>query len=64
MKVKDNNIYKVKKIKDYKELVSIYKNIHKDHIAFKYKDTPTSTEIHKVTYSKFASDIENVGAKL
>ena len=64
MKIKDNNIYKAEKINDYKELVSIYKNVHKEHIAFKYKDTPSSNEIHKITYSKFANDIENVGAKL
>ena len=45
--------------------ISIYKNEHKEHIAFKYKDTPRSrTEVHKITYSKFASDIENIGTKL
>ena len=64
MKVKNNDIYEARKIRDYKELVSIYKNEHKEHIAFKYKDTPQSTEVHKITYSKFARDIENIGTKL
>ena len=64
MKVKNNDIYEARKIRDYRELVSIYKNEHKEHIAFKYKDTPQSTEVHKITYSKFASDIENIGTKL
>lgn len=64
MKYKDNHIYEGRKIRDYKELVSIYKNEHKNHIAFEYKDTPTSTKVNKITYSKFAEDIENMGAKL
>ena len=64
MKYRDNHIYEGRKIRDYKELVSIYKNEHKEHIAFEYKESPSSTEIRKITYSKFAEDIENMGAKL
>ena len=59
-----NKLYEGQKLKDFKELVKLYKTKYKDKDAFIYKKTPTSTDYITVTYKKFADDIENLGASL
>lgn len=68
-----NKYYEGTKLNDYKELVSLYKTKYKSNIAFEYKkfkseninpnDESTFDRV-KVTYAKFASDIEALGASL
>lgn len=59
-----NKFYEGQKLVDYKDLVSLYKNRYSDQIVFEYKKSPEDTNINKVTYKKFASDIEALGALL
>lgn len=60
----NNKIYEGRKLDNLRDLVALYKNEYKDKIAFEYKLSATSHEYIKVTYSKFAHDIETLGANL
>lgn len=63
--MKTNKIYKDPVyIKDFKDLINIYKTKNKDITAFEYKDSPEDTEIKKVSYKQYAEDIENLAVSL
>ncbi len=59
-----NKIYEGHKLNNFKELVCLYKNEYKDNTAFEFKDNPNSTDYIHISYTKFAQDIENLGASL
>lgn len=58
----NNILYKGNKLNNFRELVNLYKTIYKNLTAFEYKETPSSTEHIKISYSQFAKDIEDLGA--
>ncbi len=60
----DNKLYDGRKLNDFRDLVNLYKSEYKDLIAFEYKNKPSDTEYVKITYSKFANDIENLACSL
>lgn len=57
-------LYDADKINDFRELVSRYSKLYSDKVAFEYKETPSSKEHIKITYSQFASDIKSLGTAL
>lgn len=59
-----NKLYEGRELKDFRELVSLYKNEYKDLTAFEFKKNIKDTEYVKVKYSEFAKNIENLGANL
>lgn len=59
-----NKIYEGEELKDFRALVSLYKNRYRNLIAFEFKKNPKAKEHIKITYAKFAKDIENLGANL
>lgn len=59
-----NKIYEGQELKDFRELVSLYKNKYKNLVAFEFKRNPKAKDHIKITYAKFAKDIENLGANL
>lgn len=59
-----NKLYEGRKLSDLRDLVSLYKNEYKSHIAFEYKLDPKSTEYIRIDYSTFAHDIITLGANL
>ena len=60
----NNKLYDGRKLNDFRDLVNLYKSEYKDLIAFEYKNKPSDTEYVKITYSKFANDIENLACSL
>lgn len=60
----NNKLYDGQKLKDFRELVNLYKTKYKDLIAFEYKETPESKKHIKITYKQFAKDIEALAVKL
>ena len=60
----NNKLYDGQKLNDFRELVNLYKTKYKDLIAFEYKETPDSTEHIKITYDKFAKDIEALACSI
>ena len=52
------------KINDFRELVNRYKTLYFNKTAFEYKETPHSKEHIKISYAKFADDIEALGTAL
>lgn len=59
-----NKLYEGRRLNDLRDLVSLYKNEYKSHIAFEYKENPDSNEYISVDYSSFAHDIETLGSNL
>ena len=59
-----NKIYEGQELKDFRELVSLYKNKYKNLVAFEFKRNPKAKEHINITYERFARDIENLGANL
>ena len=57
-------LYEIEKIENFKELVNRYKNLYKNKIAFKFKLSPQSKEIQKVSYNEFADDIVSLSDSL
>lgn len=57
-------LYDADKINDFKELIDRYSKLYSDKVAFEYKETPSSKEHIKITYSQFASDIKSLGTAL
>ena len=57
-------LYDADKINDFRELVKRYSDKYSDEIAFEYKETPSSKNHIKITYSQFASDIKSLGTAL
>lgn len=57
-------LYDADKINDFRELVKRYSDKYSDEIAFEYKETPSSKDHIKITYSQFASDIKSLGTAL
>ena len=61
---KKRKLYSTEEIHNFKELTERYKKLYSEKLAFIYKSTPKSKEYLKITYSKFVSDIENLGTSL
>lgn len=59
-----NKIYEGRELKDFRELVSLYRNEYKDLTAFEFKNNVKDKNYVKIEYSRFAKDIENLGANL
>lgn len=59
-----NKIYEGRELKDFRELVSLYRNEYKDLTAFEFKNNVKDKNYVKIKYSRFAKDIENLGANL
>lgn len=57
-------LYDSDKINDFRELVKRYSDKYSNEIAFEYKETPSSKDHIKITYSQFASDIKSLGTAL
>ena len=57
-------LYESIKINDFRELVNRYKTLYFNKTAFEYKETPHSKEHIKISYAKFADDIEALGTAL
>lgn len=57
-------LYDSDKINDFRELVKRYSDKYSNKIAFEYKETPSSKDHIKITYSQFASDIKSLGTAL
>lgn len=57
-------LYENIKINDFRELVNRYKTLYFNKTAFEYKETPHSKEHIKISYAKFADDIEALGTAL
>lgn len=57
-------LYDSDKINDFRELVKRYSDKYSNEIAFEYKETPSSKDHIKITYSQFASDIKALGTAL
>lgn len=57
-------LYESIKINDFHELVNRYKTLYFNKTAFEYKETPHSKEHIKISYAKFADDIEALGTAL
>lgn len=57
-------LYDADKINDFRELVKRYSDKYSNEIAFEYKETPSSKDHIKITYSQFASDIKSLGTAL
>lgn len=57
-------LYESIKINDFRELVNRYKILYFNKTAFEYKETPHSKEHIKISYAKFADDIEALGTAL
>lgn len=57
-------LYDADKINDFRELVSRYSKLYSDKVAFEFKETPSSKEHIKITYSQFVSDIKSLGTAL
>lgn len=57
-------LYDADKINDFRELIDRYSKLYSDKVAFEYKETPSSKEHIKITYSQFASDIKSLGTAL
>ena len=57
-------LYESIKINDFRELVNRYKTLYFYKTAFEYKETPHSKEHIKISYAKFADDIEALGTAL
>lgn len=59
-----NKLYEGQKLNNFKELVALYKSKYSENIAFEYKRNHDDTEHVKISYAKFAEDIENLGTAL
>ena len=57
-------LYDADKINDFRELIDRYSKLYSNKVAFEYKETPSSKEHIKITYSRFASDIKSLGTAL
>lgn len=57
-------LYDADKINDFRELIVRYSKLYSDKVAFEFKETPSSKEHIKITYSQFASDIKSLGTAL
>lgn len=57
-------LYDADKINDFRELVNRYSKLYSDKVAFEFKETPSSKEHIKITYSQFVSDIKSLGTAL
>lgn len=57
-------LYDADKINDFRELIDRYSKLYSDKVAFEYKETPSSKEHIKITYSQFVSDIKSLGTAL
>lgn len=60
----DRRIYKLRKIKNYRDLVEYSVNHYGNHIAYKYKNKPTSKKINEVTYTEAGDDIKAFGTAM
>ena len=59
-----NKLYEGQKLNNFRELVGLYKNKYSKNIAFEYKRNHDDTEHVKISYEKFAEDIESLGTAL
>ena len=57
-------LYDADKINNFRELVDRYSKLYSDQIAFEYKESPSSKEHIKITYSQFVNDIRSLGTAL
>lgn len=57
-------LYDADKINDFRELVNRYSKLYSDKVAFEFKETPSSKDHIKITYSQFVSDIKSLGTAL
>lgn len=60
----DRRVYKSRKIKNFRELVSYSVEYYSDHIAYKYKNKPSDKEIIKKTYKQAGNDIKAFGTAM
>ena len=61
---KRRKLYEGDNLSDFRELVTRYKAVYGEKLAFKYKITPDSKDYVEKTYSNFAHDIESLGSYL
>lgn len=64
MKKSKRKIYEGEVLTDYRELVNRYKTRFANNVAFEYKKEVHDKETIKITYAKFANDIEALGSGL
>lgn len=64
MEDKKRKLYKGRKLRDFRELVSRYEHEYSDKIAFTYKENPKAKEHINITYSKFVRDIKSLATSL
>lgn len=59
-----NKLYDGQKLNNFRELVGLYKTKYAKLIAFEYKNSPEDNNYIKITYNKFANDIEDLACSL
>lgn len=59
-----NKLYEGHRLNNFRELVSLFKNVYRNKIAFEYKKTPNSNNYIRISYYQFAQDIEALGTSL
>lgn len=64
MKKSKRKLYEGEVLNDYRELVERYKNRYANNVVFEYKKEVHDKEHIKITYAKFAKDIEALGSSL
>lgn len=60
----DRRIYPLRRIKNYRSLVEYSVEHFGDHIAYKYKNKPTSKKINEITYKQVGDDIKSFGTAM
>ena len=60
----DRRVYKSRKIKNFRELVSYSVEHYSGHIAYKYKNKPSDKDIIKKTYKQAGNDIKAFGTAM
>ena len=59
-----NKLYEGRRLNNFRELVSLFKNVYRNKTAFEYKKDPSSKDYIRVSYYQFAQDIESLGTAL
>lgn len=60
----DRRVYRSRKIKNFRELVSYSVEHYGDHIAYKYKNKPSDKNIIQKTYKQAGNDIKSFGSAM
>ena len=60
----DRRVYKSRKIKNFRELVSYSVEHYSGHVAYKYKNKPSDKDIIKKTYKQAGNDIKAFGTAM